>query len=96
MLADMATQVHALRLLVRDCAQKADRGEDIEMISSMLKLHGIDTVRTVSDGCLEIFGGIGYFEDNPYGPVERLYRDAAPCGLRKVHGQYSALHWSVG
>ena len=76
MLADMATQVHALRLLVRDCAQKADRGEDIEMISSMLKLHGIDTVRTVSDGCLEIFGGIGYFEDNPYGPVERLYRDA--------------------
>ena len=76
MLADMATQVHALRLLVRDCAQKADRGEDIEMISSMMKLHGIDTVRTVSDGCLEIFGGIGYFEDNPYGPVERLYRDA--------------------
>ena len=76
MLADMATQVHALRLLVRDCAQKADRGEDIEMISSKMKLHGIDTVRTVSDGCLEIFGGIGYFEDNPYGPVERLYRDA--------------------
>ncbi len=75
-IADMATQVHVLRLLARDCAQKADRGEDIEMISSMLKLHAIDTVRTVSDGCLEIFGGIGYFEDNPYGPVERLYRDA--------------------
>ncbi len=75
-IADMATQVHALRLLARDCAQKGDKDEDIEMISSMLKLHGIDTVRTVSDGCLEIFGGIGYFEDNPYGPVERLYRDA--------------------
>ncbi len=76
MIADMATQVHALRLMARDCAQKADRGEDIEMISSMLKLHGIDTVRLVSDSCLEIFAGIGYFEDNPYGPVERLYRDA--------------------
>jgi len=75
-IADMATQVHVLRLLARDCAQKADRGQDIEMISSMLKLHAIDTVRTVSDACLEIFGGIGYFEDNPYGPVERLYRDA--------------------
>lgn len=76
MIADMATQVHALRLMARDCAQKADRGEDIEMISSMLKLHGIDTVRLVSDSCLEIFAGIGYFEDNPYGPVERMYRDA--------------------
>lgn len=75
-LADMGTQVHALRVMLRDCAQKFDRGEDIEMVSAMCKLHGIDTVRTVSDGCLEIFGGIGYFEDNPYGPVERMYRDA--------------------
>ena len=46
------------------------------MISSMLKLEAIDSVRIVSDSCLEIFGGIGYFEDNPYGPVERMYRDA--------------------
>ncbi|MDX5628774.1 MULTISPECIES: acyl-CoA dehydrogenase family protein [unclassified Brenneria] len=75
-IADMGTQVHALRLMLQDCARKFDRGESIEMVSSMCKLHGIDTVRTVSDSCLEIFGGIGYFEDNPYGPVERMYRDA--------------------
>lgn len=74
-LADMATQVHALRLMCWDAARKADRGEDIEMESSMCKLFGIDTSRTVSDSCFEIFGGIGYFEDNPYGPVERMYRD---------------------
>lgn len=75
-IADMATQVHALRLMLWDCAKRYDRGESIEMVSSMCKLHGIDTVRTVSDSALEIFGGIGYFEDNPYGPIERMYRDA--------------------
>jgi len=75
-IADMGTQVYALRMMLQDCARKFDRGEDIEMVSAMCKLHGIDTVRTVSDSCLEIFGGIGYFEDNPYGPVERMYRDA--------------------
>ncbi|MDD9147516.1 acyl-CoA dehydrogenase family protein [Sporolactobacillus sp. CQH2019] len=76
MIADMGTQVYALRSILWDTARQFDRGENIEMKSSMCKLHGIDTVRTVSDSCLEIFGGIGYFEDNPYGPVERMYRDA--------------------
>ncbi|MBF7082507.1 acyl-CoA dehydrogenase family protein [Desulfallas sp. Bu1-1] len=76
MIADMGTKVHALRMMLWDCARQYDRGEDIEMKASMCKLFGIDTVREVSDSCLEIFGGIGYFEDNPYGPVERMYRDA--------------------
>lgn len=76
MITDMGTKVHALRLMLLDCARQFDRGEDIEMKASMCKLFGIDTVREVSDSCIEIFGGIGYFEDNPYGPVERMYRDA--------------------
>ncbi|SFH17139.1 hypothetical protein SAMN05660649_04126 [Desulfotomaculum arcticum] len=75
-IADMGTHTHALRCMLLDCARQYDRGEDIEMKASMCKLFGIDTVRTVSDSCLEIFGGIGYFEENPYGPVERMYRDA--------------------
>ena len=45
----------------------------------MCKLFSIYSTRIVSDGMLEIFGGDGYFEDSPYGPTERLYRDAAPC-----------------
>lgn len=82
-IADMGTQIYALRSMLLDCAKQFDRGEDIEMKSSMCKLHGIDTVRTVSDACLEIFGGIGYFEDNPYGPVERMYRDARALWLEE-------------
>lgn len=76
MIADMGTQVYALRSVLSDVAKQFDRKESIEMKASMSKLLGINTVREVSDSCLEIFGGIGYFEDNPYGPVERMYRDA--------------------
>ena len=75
-IADMAAQVHALRCMLMDCAKRYDRGEDIELVSSLCKLHGIDTVRTVSDACLEICGGVGYFEEFPQGPVERMYRDS--------------------
>lgn len=83
-LADMATQVMALRLIANECAKQIDAGvEDLEMITSMLKLHGIDTVKLVSDGALEIMGGIGYFEDNPYGPLERMYRDARGMWLEE-------------
>ena len=83
-LADMATQVMALRLIAHECAVQIDAGvEDLEMITSMLKLHGIDTVKLVSDGALEIMGGIGYFEDNPYGPLERMYRDARGMWLEE-------------
>lgn len=76
MIADMGTQVHALRVMLQDCARKFDRGEDIELESAMCKLHGIDTLRLVSDYCIEICGGIAYFEDFHLGPVERMYRDA--------------------
>lgn len=82
-LADMALEIKALRLLVNECGKKSDKGEDITMISSMVKLHGINTVKKVSDSALEIFGGIGYFEDNPYGPLERLYRDARALWLEE-------------
>ena len=83
-LADMATQVMALRLIAHECAVQIDNNvEDLEMITSMLKLHGIDTVKLVSDGALEIMGGIGYFEDNPYGPLERMYRDARGMWLEE-------------
>ncbi|WP_411682256.1 acyl-CoA dehydrogenase family protein [Clostridium thailandense] len=82
-IADMGTQVHALRLMVYDFAKDFEAGKDIEMKAAMCKLHSIDTVRTVSDSMLEIFGGIGYFEDCTYGPVERLYRDCRAMWLEE-------------
>lgn len=82
-IADMGTEIYALRMMIYDFAKDYDAGKDIEMKAAMCKLHSINTVKLVSDYCLEIFGGIGYFEDNPYGPVERLYRDCRAMWLEE-------------
>ena len=78
-IANMAAYIHALRCMVIDFAEDYDvdpHGPMINEKAAMCKLVSIDTVRMVSDEMLEIFGGDGYFEDSPYGPTERLYRDA--------------------
>lgn len=74
-IADMSMMVHALRCMVYDFAKaymENPTGEYIEEKAAMCKLFSIDTTRKVSDEMLEIFGGVGYFEDCKYGPVERL------------------------
>lgn len=85
-IADMATHVHALRTMVYDFAKDYEcnpRGEYIEEKAAMCKLFSIWTTKVVSDEMLEIFGGIGYFEDCEYGPVERLYRDCRAMWLEE-------------
>ncbi len=85
-IADMSTYIHALRTMVRDFAkdyEKDPEGEYIEEKAAMCKLFSIHVTKLVSDEMLEIFGGIGYFEDCEYGPVERLYRDARAMWLEE-------------
>lgn len=82
-IADMGTEIFALRAMLYDLADQYDKGIDIEEKAAMCKLQSINTVKLVSDYMLETFGGIGYFEDNPYGPVERLYRDCRAMWLEE-------------
>ena len=85
-IADMSMMVHALRCMVYDFAKaymENPTGEYIEEKAAMCKLFSIDTTRKVSDEMLEIFGGVGYFEDCKYGPVERLYRDCRAMWLEE-------------
>jgi acyl-CoA dehydrogenase len=85
-IADMAMHVHALRTMVRDFAKDYEvdeKGKYINEKASMCKLFSINTTRLVGDEMLEIFGGIGYFEDCEYGPVERLYRDSRAMWLEE-------------
>ena len=84
-IADMGTEIHALRMMIYDFANDFDNGKNdtIEMKAAMCKLHSINTVKLVSDYMLEIFGGIGYFEDCEYGPVERMYRDCRAMWLEE-------------
>lgn len=85
-IAEMQTYTHALRCMVYDFGREYDKdpnGKYIEEKAAMCKLFSIYSTRIVSDGMLEIFGGDGYFEDSPYGPVERMYRDARAMWLEE-------------
>jgi alkylation response protein AidB-like acyl-CoA dehydrogenase len=72
-LAEMATDVYALRNMINDAAEKWDRGLRIPAEASMCKLFGLEAVGRVTDRALLVFGGIGYTRKHP---IERLYRDA--------------------
>ena len=106
-LAEMGTYIHALRTMLYDFARDYDAGKEHETKAVMAKYFSILTAQKVSDYMLLIFGGIGYFEDCKYGPVERLYRDCrvtwleegppsvmkltAARGLLKTDGQLTYL-----
>lgn len=72
-LAEMATDVYALRTMLGDAAQRWDDGARITAEASMVKLFGLEAVGRVTDRALLVFGGIGYTRAHP---IERLYRDA--------------------
>ena len=72
-LADMATGVHASRLLVRDAARQADAGEDPRLAASMAKYVASETAVDVCNEAVQVHGGYGYTTEFP---VERFYRDA--------------------
>jgi alkylation response protein AidB-like acyl-CoA dehydrogenase len=72
-LAEMATDIYALRSMLLPAARKWDSGQRIPAESSMCKLFGLEAVGRVTDRALLIHGGIGYTQTFP---IERLYRDA--------------------
>jgi alkylation response protein AidB-like acyl-CoA dehydrogenase len=73
MLANMATQIEAARLLVMNAALKKDRGERHTREAAMAKLFATEMASRVCDMALQIHGGYGYSRDYP---VERYLRDA--------------------
>ncbi|HEY2054954.1 MAG TPA: acyl-CoA dehydrogenase family protein [Solirubrobacterales bacterium] len=72
-LAEMETDVHALRLLLDDAAAKWDAGRRIPKEAAICKLFGLEAVGRVTDRALLVHGGVGYTRRHP---IERLYRDA--------------------
>ncbi|MBP7337898.1 acyl-CoA dehydrogenase family protein [Niveispirillum sp.] len=72
-LAEMGTDIYALRGMIDDAANKWDQGRRIPAEASMCKLFGLEAVGRVTDRALLIHGGIGYTRAHR---IERLYRDA--------------------
>jgi alkylation response protein AidB-like acyl-CoA dehydrogenase len=72
-LAEMATDVYALRAMLEDAAAKLDAGLRIPIEASACKLFGSEAVCRVTDRALLVFGGIGFTRKYP---IERMLRDA--------------------
>jgi len=73
MLADMATQIEAARLLTWRAAALKDRKEPYGVASAMAKLYASETAMRVTTDAIQVHGGYGYLKDFP---VERFFRDA--------------------
>src|SRR5437899_1041491 len=74
MLADMAMQVHAARLMVHHVASLVDRGvKNTVLEASMAKCFAGDAAMRVATDAVQVFGGVGYTREFP---VERYMRDA--------------------
>ncbi len=75
MIADMATEIEAARLLVYQAANYMNTGERqrYSKYSAMAKLFASETSHRVTHKAIQIHGGYGYVKDYP---VERYYRDA--------------------
>jgi alkylation response protein AidB-like acyl-CoA dehydrogenase len=73
MLADMATQIDAARLMVYRAAVMSNQSKPLSQVSAMAKLFASETACKVTDLAVQIHGGYGYSKSYP---VERYYRDA--------------------
>ncbi len=73
MIADMATDIEASRLLTYRAAHLTDQGRKHTKEASMAKLFASSTAVEAAREALQIHGGYGYMTDLP---LERYYRDA--------------------
>jgi len=78
MIANMATEVQASRLLTYQAAWCYDQGLPYSSQAAMAKLFASETASRQTDRAVQIHGGIGYVKGSK---VERLYRDAIITGI---------------
>jgi butyryl-CoA dehydrogenase len=89
MLADMATQIEAARLLIYYAARCAElQIQNLTKISAMAKLFATDIAMKVTTDAVQIFGGYGYMKEFP---VEKLMRDAKVTQIYEGTNQIQRL-----
>ena len=72
-LAQMATEIEAVKLMVYNAARLKDAGQSYVREAAMTKLFASQVAERVASQCVEVFGGNGFVRDYP---VEKYYRDA--------------------
>ncbi|MBI4249942.1 MAG: acyl-CoA dehydrogenase family protein [Elusimicrobia bacterium] len=88
MLAQMATEIEAARLLTRQAAWRLDRNMEASKFASFAKLFGAQMVLRATQWAVQILGGYGFTRECP---VERFYRDAALSGIGGGTSQIQTL-----
>jgi len=78
MLADMAMETDAARLLCYRAATMKDAGERITHFSAMAKLYASEVAVRCTEKGVQIFGGYGFIKDFP---AEKYYRDVKLCTI---------------
>ena len=78
MLADMATETDAARLLCYRAATIKDAGEKVTQASAMAKLYASEVAVRATEKGVQIFGGYGFIKDFP---AEKFYRDVKLCTI---------------
>lgn len=86
MLADMATQIEAAKLLTYQAAWLTSRNAPHIKESSMAKLFATETATKVCSQAVQIHGGYGFMDEYP---VSRFYRD---CKLLEIGEGTSQIH----
>ena len=71
-LAELQTEIELFRALTYETSNMMERGEDVTLYASMLKLKAGRLQREVTDTCLQFWGGMGYSDEIP---ISRAYRD---------------------
>jgi len=77
-LAELQTEVEALRALIYRAAEDFILGKDMTYLASMAKLKSGRLTREVSDTCLQYWGGMGFSWENP---ASKIYRDGRVASI---------------
>jgi acyl-CoA dehydrogenase len=88
LIADMATEIEAARLLTWQSAVLLDQGARNTLQSSHAKRFAADTAMKVTTDAVQVYGGYGYIRDYP---VEKLMRDAKIMQLYEGTSQIQRL-----
>jgi acyl-CoA dehydrogenase len=88
MIADMATKVHASRLMTWQSAVLLDQGKRNTLESSHAKRFAADAAMEVTTDAVQVYGGYGFIKDYP---VEKLMRDAKIMQLYEGTSQIQRL-----
>jgi alkylation response protein AidB-like acyl-CoA dehydrogenase len=88
MLADMAMEIDAARLLTHKAGALSDAGKPCNIEASMAKLLSSEVATRAGVNAVQIFGAMGYTKEVP---VERYLRDAKLCEIGEGSSQIQRI-----